>query len=207
MSLSYLYADPELADSDVCAAVKVEVQDIPSGDAGVQMTLDAMRALIRESASHPAVRKHAERAVSGVHPADHVGQLRAVWGYLTQIVTYLPDPTTSEYLQAPWWVLTCQVDQGRRPGMDCDDLSMLAAALLASLGIETRLRIVSYDPDQEFGHVYPVAYPPVHVLADVEGEWVPFFPAEGVPFDLTAAWLDAPLGMAETRAVEVEVGG
>jgi len=150
-----------------------------------------MRQLVRESRGHPIVRAHAERAVAGVSPGDALAEVLAVRDYLVRLVDYRQDPNGVEWLQAPWAVFACQIDRGTRPQLDCDDLTMFAAAPLEAIGHHTRFRAVSHRPDRQLNHVYG--------LVQIGREWA--------VLDLVESW--RPEGRtppAETRALEVEVG-
>jgi len=150
-----------------------------------------MRELVRESRGHPVVRAHAERAVAGVPPGDSLAEVLAVRDYLVSLVDYRQDPNGVEWLQAPWAVFACQIDRGTRPQLDCDDLTMFAAAPLEAIGHHTKFRVVSHRPDRQFNHVYG--------LVQLGREWA--------ALDLVESW--RPAGRtppAETRALEVEVG-
>ncbi len=173
-----------------CGAVPVERWTIPPGDGGIYETVAVMLDLIKQSQGHPIVRRHAERAVTGIDPTDEAEEVRAVWRYLVERVSYRRDPFVTEYLQAPWWVLSCGVERGHVSQLDCDDLTMLSLAMLGALGIETAIRVVSTQPNQEFNHVYG--------LVKIGGQWL--------PFDLTRAWQPPEtLSAPETRSFEVEV--
>jgi len=149
-----------------------------------------MRRLIRESTPHPAIRRHTERAVEGLPPGQPLEEIRAVYEYVANITDYRRDPYDVEQLVAPWSVLECTVDQGRRPQLDCDDLTMLSLSMLGSIGFPTVIRVVSTRQDGQYNHVYG--------LAEV-GEYL-------VPLDLTRARQDpdAPR-RPEMRAFEVPV--
>lgn len=139
---------------DLCAAIRVHRESLAGGDAGILRTVRVMRDLIKENRGHPAVRAHAEAAVTGLGPMDPVGELAAVRDYLGARVQYRRDPNAVEWLQAPWMVLACQVERGIVPQLDCDDLTDLSLALLEAVGHETAIIIVSHRPDRQFNHVY-----------------------------------------------------
>ena len=148
-----------------------------------------MRQLIRESIGAPIVRSHAEAATAGVPPTRPLRELHAVYRYLADHVQYRRDPDEVEWLQAPWWVLY-QVDLGRVPQLDCDDLTMLSLAMLGTIGFDgLSIRVVSTRQDQAFNHVYGLAR-----VGDAL-----------VPVDLTRAWQRAAGPMLETRHWDLAV--
>ncbi len=151
-----------------------------------------MRALVRENRTLPFVRARAEDAVAGVPAGDRVAELRAVYDWITARADYRRDPNGAEWLQAPWAVLACQIDEGIRPQLDCDDLTDLALAMLESLGHDTAFHVVSQLPTGEFNHVYGLDY----------------IGAVAVRVDLVDAY--RPRGWsapAETRTMTVDVNG
>lgn len=150
-----------------------------------------MRELVRENRGHPIVRAHAETAVAGVAPGDALAEVLAIRAYLAARVEYRRDPNHVEWLQAPWVVLACQIEAGRTPQLDCDDLTMLSLALLEAAGFATAFRVVSHRPDRAFNHVYGL---------------VELAPGDWRRFDLVELW--RPPGApapTETRVLDQEV--
>ena len=176
-------------NEDICTVVPIDRRDLGSGDTAIYKTLQIMAELTIKAMSDPLVRWHAEDAVAGVPPGDDQAEIDAVRAYLRARVTYRRDPQPVEWLQAPGWVIQCYLDKGRTAQLDCDDLSMLVAALLGSIGHRVAFRVISTLPTEEYNHVlvmvYPESGPPVRV-------------------DLTEAWLPDGFPQArETRADEV----
>lgn len=151
-----------------------------------------MRELVRQARGQPVVRRHAEAAVTGVRPGDMRAEIVAVRDYVGARVEYRRDPSHVEWLQAPAWVLGCQVARGQVPQLDCDDLTDLSLALLEALGHRTAFQVVSHRPDRQFNHVYGL---------DLTR------PGEAVKLDLVDLW--RPPGAPrppETRTLTVAVG-
>lgn len=121
-----------------------------------------MRELILEGQGHPLVREHAERAVSGLPPGQPVAEARAVYDYVGQRTEYRRDPIINEWIRTPWHMLgevdAYEARQSRkRPQLDCDDLTVLSLAMLASIGFDVAIRVVSTRPDRQYNHVYGLA--------------------------------------------------
>jgi hypothetical protein len=164
--------------------------EIGGGDDAIRRTADVMRRLIVAGSGHPLVRDHAERAVAGVRPGRRLEEIRRVRDYLATRVDYRRDPVTHEWIQTPWRVLT-QIDHGRRPQLDCDDLTALSLAMTGAIGYDTVIKVISTRADGAFNHVYG--------LVEVDEATV-------APLDMTRAW--APRGAPwprETRVLEVPV--
>lgn len=174
-------------DAEACAAPVVEVYDLPAGEAGLVATLRVMADLIRQGQAHPIVRRWVDRWTTGIPYGDEPSAFRAVLAGLRGSVSYRPDPPSTEYLQAPWWVIACRLERGEPVALDCDDLVVLALAAFGAAGLSTRLRVVSYDPvTGEYGHVYG--------LVRVDGWWQ--------PVDLAADAIGRAPGVGEVRALE-----
>jgi len=123
----------------------------------------------------------------GIPYPDERATFHALLTALRRVAVYRPDPATTEYLLAPWYVLRCRVGRGGPVALDCDDLVVLSLSVFEAAGLSARIRVVSYDPSGEFGHVYG--------LVRVAGSWI--------PVDLAADALGRPAGTgAETRAEE-----
>jgi len=117
-----------------------------------------MRQLVRDNRTHPIVRGHAEQAVAGVQAGARPYEARAIYDWITRRCDYRHDPNGAEWLQAPWAVLACQIDQAIRPQLDCDDFTDLSLAMLESIGHVTAFNVVSQLPTREFNHVYGLDY-------------------------------------------------
>ena len=157
-----------------------------------------MSELVQAGAEHPVVRWAAEDAVAGVHPRDLLGQVTSVRDWIAARTEYRRDPIAAEWLQTPWYVIRCQIAQGRVPQLDCDDLTDLSLAMLGTLGFPADLRVVSTRPDQRFNHVYGLvaidrdrwaldmtrswARPGSMPARETRGRTLPVLPARARPF-------------------------
>jgi len=170
-------------------AVRAYLEKIGDGDHGIERTVELMTALIRDGIRHPLVRAHAERAVATVQPGDAFGEIDALRSYIGPRVRYRRDPIDVELLRTPWFIVE-EIDAGRIPQLDCDDLTILSLALLGAVGFPTAIRVVSTRPTKEYNHVFG--------MVRVRGDWY--------ALDLTKAWL--PKGYAGpqvTRYFDTEV--
>lgn len=112
---------------------------------------------------------------SGLAQKDFTGEARRLFSFVRDEIRYVKDIDGVETLHPAEWVL------GLRAG-DCDDKSILLAALLLSLGHTPRFKAVAFS-DDEFSHVW---------LQDYLGEaWVDLEPTELFPFGQSI-----PLGQA-----------
>ena len=125
---------------------KSQVVDIPSGRAGVMETLAHMRRVVRDAKKDFFIKRTADQIVSHVEQKDWVSEARAIHAYVRDQIAYRMDPNDIEMVKTPQKVL--ETGAG-----DCDDKSVLAAALLESLGHPARFVAVGFVPG-ELTHVY-----------------------------------------------------
>lgn len=130
------------------------------GDAGIAQTVGVMRGAIVDSARHPQVKALAAGIVQGYDPRDRAGIARAIREYTRDRFDFVSDTVGTEELYAPH----IHVDRIRRTGRtfgDCDDLSMLQAALLHAVGIPAKLATSGVGPlaarTNSFNHVFALA--------------------------------------------------
>lgn len=128
------------------------------GDAGTEQTVELMRQAVRAGLQVPFVWQTARRIFPNSTYHDDPGQVRKVFAWVKNNIRFMRDPYGQETVSTPERTL----EQGFG---DCDDITVLMAALLGSLGYRTRIVTVASTPHTEqFTHVYP------EVL--VRGRWV-----------------------------------
>lgn len=87
----------------------------------------------------------------------YLDEAKAIADYIKDHVRYVRDPDGIEYLQDPI-DLVAQMEQGTAQG-DCDDMSLLIATLLLSIGHTPRFRAVRYKKGYDYyNHIYVVDY-------------------------------------------------
>ncbi len=139
---------------------------IPDGGRGTRATLQIMARLVRESRANGEIRGQAREIVDLLPQKAWRAQVRAIFYFVRDQVRYLSDPVDLERVAAP------EVTLNERAG-DCDDKSVLLAALLASIGHPSRFVAVGFDAPGVFDHVY------VETLAG-DNEWIPLDATENV---------------------------
>ena len=140
---------------------------IPDGIEGTKATLKIMRQFVREYKKTLPVRELALSLVR--HIPGHknwVGQIRALHRYVQKRIQYVRDITGIETIATP--VVTIQTGQG-----DCDDQSVLLAALLESIGHPTRFVAIRQNSFGPFVHVY--------TETKIGGRWYPLETTEEMP--------------------------
>lgn len=124
-----------------------------------------MAELARRGSESAMVRAQAVALTRGLRQKDYMAEARAVHGWVRDHVRYVRDVAGVETLHTAERLL---ID---RAG-DCDDKSILIAALLASIGHRVRFVAVGFGP-RGFAHVYPEAW--------IGGRWWPLEATEPWP--------------------------
>jgi hypothetical protein len=150
-----------------------------SGDAGIEQTVQVMRQLVDEALADPDFVNQAVSIVSSAPAHDEIAEIKAIYSWVARNIRFVKDPVTKEKLYPPQQLL--QIGAG-----DCDDISMLTAALLMAVGYPARLVTVAAQSDAptEFSHVYAEAEVPPG-----SGNWLP----------VDSARPDSQFGLAPSR--------
>ncbi len=128
-----------------------------------------MAELARQDARHPIVQRAAYAAIAGAAgPRKEAAAIHAwIRGRVrfvddSQLAGFRPEPADAEVLVRPVDLLTMPSPQG-----DCDDSSMLCAAMLRAVGIPAAFATVAANPREPdvYSHVYTVAVLPDGPLA------------------------------------------
>ena len=142
------------------------LQAIPNGPAGTRATLQVMARLIRQAKKDPAIRDKALALTRHLRSKDWVGEIKSIFIFVRDRVRYVQDVYGIETIAEAG--VTLRQMQG-----DCDDKSVLAGALLQSIGHPVKLLAVGFDGGP-FSHVL------VETL--IGPRWVPMELTEPLPF-------------------------
>lgn len=121
-----------------------------------------MRNLVDQAQADPEFVRFAVDLVRNVAAYDEFGELNAIFSWVLGNIRYTKDPVSKEKLYPPKELL--KIGAG-----DCDDMTMLLAALALALGYPARVVTVAANGNfpNDFSHVYPqVEAPPG------SGNWV-----------------------------------
>jgi len=136
---------------------------LPDSKTGNLKTASAMKRLARLRAGHPLIRKVAKNILNYSEvPSNHYrSEAMAIADYLKENVRYLRDPDGIEEIMDPVLMIE-EMRRGEAAG-DCDDMSLLLASLLLSVGIRPYFRMVRYSGPkwafwQPFNHIYVTVY-------------------------------------------------
>lgn len=118
-----------------------------------------MKEIAHKRSGDPLIRKLAVNILQYYQVPSHnfLDESLAIGDYVKEKVRYTRDPLDSEYLQDPI-DLVKQIQAGTAQG-DCDDMSLLTATLLLSIGHQPFYRAVRYDSQGgPYNHIYVVDY-------------------------------------------------
>lgn len=150
--------------------VRARLAEIPDGERGTKATLNMMAALVRAYRTHPQIRTLAETIIVGVPEKDSLAEATAIHQWVRDNIRYTADVNNVETLKDPLVLLQSRFG-------DCDDKTVLAATLLESIGLHTRLVAVALHGG-DYSHVFPDVeidgiYYPVETTENVSFGWFP----------------------------------
>jgi len=161
---------------DLCSPRKprIYIGRIPKGYAGTKKTVDYIVQLIRGGAKDFCVRQQAIDILirTRVRPKDYLGEIQTLFEWVKNNVRYTRDIHHVELLHSARRMLELRAG-------DCDDMTILLASMIKSIGHPVRLVLVGFNPRNKklFSHIY--------LEAHCKGLWI--------PLDAT---MDRPMGWA-----------
>jgi len=129
------------------------------GILGNIQTLKEMKKIANFRKGHPLVRKLALNILAyyNVPSQFFLSEAQAIGQYVQEKVRYVRDALGIEQVHDPVTMID-QIINGTAQG-DCDDMALLLAALLLSVGHKPRFRTVRYrDLLGPYNHIYVVVY-------------------------------------------------
>lgn len=160
------------------------LESVPTGYPATDAALRRMVDLVRQDYVKPRIRARARQLLAGLGLADFRGRLRAIWNFILDHITYLPNPVGAQHLTSPE-ELDRQIDENEA-GEACASVCAYAAALLAAAGVQSYFAAIGWIEGQprRFRHVALIAIDPrTRSLV-----W----------FDPVAAWAYAGFELGET---------
>jgi transglutaminase-like putative cysteine protease len=133
---------------------------IPSGPAGIRITLRKMVDLTRQYRKDPGIRQLASQLVRDLPQYDTLGEIKALHAFVRDSIRYTNDIRNVELLQTPQATLEMGVG-------DCDDKSTLLGSLLESIGRPARYVAIALKPSTDYSHVL------VETRFGNKGKWLP----------------------------------
>jgi hypothetical protein len=133
---------------------------LSDGVAGNIETLEIMRQVARDASRHPVVREFAKSILLKykIKDQNYYDEAHAIGHYVKKNVRYVRDIKGVETLHDPLTMIDHikrEIAQG-----DCDDMALLTATLLLSIGHEPYFCLVKYhsNPNGSYQHIYTVVY-------------------------------------------------
>lgn len=142
--------------------------EIPAGAAATRETLKHMRQLAQAGKMNFQIRDLANQITAGVPAKDWHGEMAACFYYVRNNIRYALDPNDLEVIQAP--AQTLQLGYG-----DCDDMSILLATLLESIGHLCAFMALGFGELGEYSHVIVIC------SGAGETDWTALDPTEPHP--------------------------
>lgn len=136
---------------------KVTQMGLADGARGNYQTVEVMREIAHKMKGHPLVREMALFILRNakIKSQNFVDEARAIGQFVQKNVRYVRDTAGIEQLHSPVLMIE-QIRKGIAQG-DCDDMSLLIATLLLSVGATPYFRIVRYKGSSgPFNHIYVV---------------------------------------------------
>lgn len=167
---------------------KIQTTPLNDTDPDHEQILREMERRLEEAMNDPAAIREKAVEVIGAQIQDNDLQAAAslLNDWVQANVTYVPDPHDTEYIQSPQKVLRDIEARGKAAG-DCDCRCMMLAALLRSVGIDTRFAAVQTDYKElgdkaPFDHVIVLAGFPGGGVKDIDpcapGGYAPNYPVK-----------------------------
>ena len=128
-----------------------QVKDIRGGFAGTDETVATMMQLIEDSLQDPVVVQTARNIVRYTPERDKDAEAYAIREWILSHYRYCNEGI--ETISAPRMLID-EINQYGNFTADCDDVTVLGAALQRALGHTIRIRVVSQRPDKYFSHVF-----------------------------------------------------
>ncbi len=95
------------------------------------------------------IRTLAEKITSGIQSGDYNSEALAICDWVFKHIRYQKDPIGAEFVRSPSETLKAGCG-------DCDDMSVLIASLLMSIGHQCSFCIAAFTADQVPSHVFAV---------------------------------------------------
>jgi hypothetical protein len=137
--------------------LKGDMKNIPDGEQGNLATISIMSSVARKKSTDPLVRQLAIKILneSDTKSHNHLDEAIAIGEWVKNNIRYMKDPHGTELLQDPILMIE-KCEKGECRG-DCDDMSLLVATLLISIGIQPFFKIVRWTKkDGNYNHIYIV---------------------------------------------------
>jgi len=137
----------------------VKEHDLPVGVLGNLETIEVMKKLAHKYKGHPKVRQLALNILlyDRIASNNYVHEALAIGRFVQAKVRYVKDTLGIEQVHDPLYMIK-KIQEGTSQG-DCDDMAMLIATFLLSIGHRPSFRAVRYrSTSGPYNHIYVVVY-------------------------------------------------
>ena len=137
--------------------LKAVQTQLSGGVTGNEETVGFMQQIGRARAGDIRVRSAALSIIKSLGSQDYWDEAYAIGAWVQKNVRYVRDPDGIEQLTDPVTLLD-QIQKGNGAQGDCDDMSLLIASLLLSIGHQPLYRCVRFrgETSGPFEHIYVV---------------------------------------------------
>lgn len=97
---------------------------------------------------------------------DDYCEITKIWNFVVLNIRYTLDPSEVDTFRT----LRRSLEAG---SVDCDDFTIIFAALLKAVGFKVRARVCSVKGQKSWAHIYPMVEVPKESTPGVESRWVP----------------------------------
>lgn len=130
------------------------IYDVKTNEDRIKIIAD----LIEEGSQDPLIRETAINIVRNVREKYKIGEVKAIFNWVKDNIRYVGDVTGRDSYHTARRVLSLRAG-------DCDDFTILLCSLLASIGYEVGVRIISNSLFKDYHHIY--------CIVKVQGRWIP----------------------------------
>lgn len=129
----------------------IQTSSVAPGAAGARQSLKVMRQIVLVHRMNPLVVSYARQIVNnaGIRMKDYPAQAHAIYDWITQNIAFTRDPVGVDLYMTP------EVTLHNGAG-DCDDLAILFASFMESLGHPSGFLAIREPGSDTFNHVLAI---------------------------------------------------
>lgn len=133
------------------ARANIQQSSVLPGAAGARQSLKIMRQIVLAYRLNPLIVSYARQIVNqaGIRAKDYPAQVHAIYDWITQNIAFARDPVGTDLYMTP--DVTLHNGAG-----DCDDLAILFATFMESLGHPSGFLAVQEPGSETFNHVLSI---------------------------------------------------
>lgn len=153
------------------------------GIAGIWQTMYIMRDIVYQSVKDREIKDTAVEIIKDIEPLNSLEQVKAIFNWIRKKVRYVKDYYSIEEIQYPRIMLKNIKVKGYAYG-DCDDMALLSASMLYSIGMKTRFVVIATKP-KHYNHI--------RTEVMIKDKWIPLELSSRLPFGRAYQTYEKPL--------------